>query len=465
MTEATTIDQILKAQRLGFAVFDREHTLLDSNFKYSDFRQASDLARGKVGLWQVFPELIGYEQTIAELLAGARKPLVLEKLNQLDRTDRLQYYNLRVLALAGGTRSPARLLCLAEDVTEQTALEQEARQQRYEVQLLQSQLLNQSQFLSGALLGQSAKIQAVREFVGKVAQYNTSVLLQGESGTGKSLVARLIHRARHEGARPFVEINCAAIPETLLESELFGHEKGAFTNALASKKGLLEEADNGTLFLDEIGELPLSLQAKLLTFLETRRFRRVGSTREQSVDVRVVVATNKDLKKAIAAGEFREDLYYRINVVALTLPPIRELDDDIIQLAEHFISILQIDMKKAVHGLTAEAKRKLLSHSWPGNVRELRNIIERAMIFTTEPRITAAELWLPDTGVQDDQASDALHIPAGGLSLEELEKKYLIASLRQTGGNQSRSAELLAMSLDTFRYRLKKHGISIQAIH
>ncbi len=353
------------------------------------------------------------------------------------------------------------MFCLIEDSTEQASIDQEMRQKKYEVRLLKSQLLNQTSFLADGLLGQSPLVEEVREFVLKVAGHNTSVLLEGESGTGKSLVARVIHQASLNPKAPFVEINCAAIPATLLESELFGYEKGAFTNALTSKKGLLEEANGGTLFLDEIGEMPLSLQAKLLTFLEKKTFRRLGSIEEHTVKLRFVAATNKDLKSAVQNNEFRQDLFFRINVVSTRLPALRNLNDDISILADHFIGLLSFDMKKNIKGLSEDAIRKLKQYAWPGNVRELRNVIERAMIFADGPRINAGDLVLSNDFDQADNAGAALlHIPDEGLSLEEVEERLLIESLKKTSGNQSRSAALLGLSLDTFRYRIKKFNLS-----
>lgn len=452
---AQTLDHIMRVRRLGYAIFDGQYALLDHNFRHTAFRRATDVKRGD-NLWQIFPELVGSEGIIAAILAGKKRGFKLEMLNQTEPSGKLRYYDLSFFDFRTSEAPTRRLFCLIEDVTQRAGSEQEIRQQQYEILLLQARLLGSNQFLADTLLGNSGRIQEVRKFISKVAGYNTSILLQGESGSGKSLVARLIHRSSQNPKGPFVEINCAAIPAPLLESELFGYEKGAFTNALSSKKGLLEEADGGTLFLDEIGELPLSLQAKLLNFLETRRFRRLGSTKEHSVNLRLIAATNKDLKQAVANSEFRDDLYFRINVVSITLPPVRDLGDDIIMLAWHFISVLQIDLKKHIRRLTAAARQKLLAYHWPGNVRELRNVIERAMIFAEGEVIDADDLVLSETTSRRKRPA----IPEEGMSLQQLEREYLIESLRKTGGNQSKSAELLDMSLDTFRYRLKKFSIS-----
>ncbi|MCU0646064.1 MAG: sigma 54-interacting transcriptional regulator, partial [bacterium] len=355
---------------------------------------------------------------------------------------------------------PASLLCLISDTTSETSLEQKIIQQKHEIELLQASLLSYGNYSAWGILGESEPINTVRNFIGKIAPIrNTTILLQGESGTGKNLVARAIHQSSMEPKSSFVEINCTSIPPTLLESEIFGYEKGAFTNAIASKKGLLEEADGGTLFLDEIGELPLSVQAKFLSFLETKRFRRLGSTQERSVDIRVIAASNKDLKQAVENHEFREDLFYRIHVVTLKLPALRELGHDIIIIADHFITIFAYDFKKKARGLTEKAKAKLLSHPWRGNVRELRNVIERAVIFTEGNRIDQEDIILGEEK-QTRQTTDQIHIPENGLSLFDVEKNLLLEALSRASGNQSRAARLLGLSLDTFRYRMKKYKIS-----
>lgn len=452
-------NQILKEKKIGFAVFDETFALVDCNFRYSNFLDCTAINKNSANLWEMIPEFIGSEAIIRQILSGRRKNFVLENINKVDANGKLRYFNLILSRIKA--RVTFNLFCMVHDVTQEMSLKQELRQKDYEIKLLQSQLVNKGEFLADTLLGNSPQVKKVRKFIHQVATYNTTVLLQGESGTGKSLTARLIHRASTNPQGPFVEINCAAIPATLLESELFGYEKGAFTNALTSKKGLLEEADGGTLFLDEIGELPLSLQAKLLTFLETKRFRRLGSTKEQSVNVRLIAASNKDLKQAIADKEFREDLFYRINVVSLILPPIRELGDDVITLANHFISVLRIDLKKHVKGLTKCAERKLTAYRWPGNVRELRNVIERAMIFAGDSLIDDDDLLLNEGRTFPATPRQTIpDIPDEGLSLDDVERQYLIESLKKTRGNQSRSAQLLGMSLDTFRYRLKKFEIS-----
>jgi len=270
----------------------------------------------------------------------------------------------------------------------------------------------------------------------------------------------VIHYLSFAANAPFVELNCAAIPENLLEAELFGYEKGAFTNAIKSKKGLLEEADGGTIFLDEIGEMPLNLQAKLLHVLETRKFRRLGSTQEKRVTVRCIAATNRDLKTAVEQKQFREDLYYRLNVVSLEMPPLRALGEDVVTLATHFLALYNLDFKKRVAGFSAEATHMLRAYHWPGNVRELRNVIERAMIFCEAAEIRGHDLALPVVSEHAlSPVATAFILPENGLQLEEVEKSFLMQALSLAQGNKTRAAALLGLTRDTFRYRLEKYAI------
>jgi len=455
------LKQILKTKRIGFAVFNENLQLLGHNFRFTAYRMPADLTP-QPSLWQLFSLLTGSEETIQAIITGRKSEYTIEKVNSLDPAGRITYHNLTFYSLPSHVNKSERLLCLIDDVTTQAALEQQIRQKNYEIQLVKAQLLSKDQFLASGLLGDSEPIRMVREFVHKVSNHNTTILLQGESGTGKSLVARLIHNAAATTDKsPFVEINCAAIPETLLESELFGYEKGAFTNALSSKQGLLEAADGGTLFLDEIGELPSSMQVKLLTFLETMRFRRLGGIEEKRVQLRLVAATNKNLKEAISQNEFRQDLFYRINVAALSLPPLRDLGPDVIILAEHFMRVLAIDLKKEMEGFSPAAKQKLGNYLWPGNVRELRNVIERAIIFATGDIIDASDLLIMDDFADlGNGLTKNIRLPEEGLSLEEVERDLLNQSLKQSHGNQSQAARLLGLSLDTFRYRIHKYGLT-----
>jgi len=315
---------------------------------------------------------------------------------------------------------------------------------------------------AGRLVGRSEAVQSVLRQLAKVAPQKTTVLVQGESGTGKELVARAIHEGSPRAALPFVAVNCGAIPEPLLESELFGHVKGAFTDAHRAKKGLAAEADGGTLFLDEIGELPLALQVKLLRFLQEEEVRPVGDTRSHKVDVRVVAATARDLARAAAEGRFREDLYWRLNVVAVRLPPLRERPEDVAELASHFLALLA-PLRPELTGLafSAEALAALQAHRWPGNVRELRHVVERAVVLAEGPVIGEEELPGPvrapaTSPAEGPPPGDDLSVKRQGRALEE---RLIRAALSRTGGNRSRAAELLELSYRALLYKIRDYGI------
>jgi transcriptional regulator with PAS, ATPase and Fis domain len=310
------------------------------------------------------------------------------------------------------------------------------------------------------IVGESEAVQEMRELLRKMAASPAStILLTGESGTGKDLAARAVHHASERAAQPFVHITCSAMPETLLESELFGHEKGAFTDARQQKKGLLEQADGGTVFLDEIGEMTPLLQAKLLRFLEEKTFRRVGGAADITVDVRVIAATNRDLEKAVSKKEFREDLYYRLQVLAVPLPPLRERGDDVVLLAKCLVDEFNREFGKAVEGFSAGAMRLLTSHHWPGNVRELRNVLERAVLLAEGRTLSADDLRV----IAPPEALDeGFRLPRGGLVFEDLERELVRQALERAGGNQTRAATLLGMSRDQIRYRLQKFDLEAQ---
>ncbi len=316
------------------------------------------------------------------------------------------------------------------------------------------------------VIAESRSMREVMNFVRRVAASEaTTILIEGENGTGKDLIAKTLHYQSLRQAEPFIAINCAAIPETLLESELFGYEKGAFTDARAQKRGIFELADKGTLFLDEIGEIPLMLQAKLLRVLEEQCFRRLGGLKDIHVDLRVVAATNKNLREAVQEGAFRQDLYFRLNVIHITIPPLRERPEDILPLAHFFIDHYNRKFKRQINGLTEEAKRMLLAHDWPGNVRELRNAIERAMILEETSQIRPGSLPMAvNRGVS---APSPAAIPPSlqpafsdvGMSLEENEKQLILRALEKTGGNQTQAAKLLKITRDTLRYKMKKYKL------
>lgn len=336
------------------------------------------------------------------------------------------------------------LLYRIQQVKERESLRSENRELREALQ---------KQHRIEGIIGESREMLEVISLVRRVASSEATVLIRGESGTGKELIAKAIHFASPRAARPLVRVNCAALPETLLESELFGHEKGAFTGALATRKGRFELADGGTLFLDEIGDLPLHLQAKLLRVLQEREFERVGSSRPIRVDARIISATHRDLEALVRSGQLREDLYYRLNVVTLYLPPLRERRQDLPLLIDHFLRFFAEKNGKKISGFSREARDALLRYDYPGNVRELENIIERAVVLTRDDVIGKDDLPLM---VQEPEAeAEAGTLPA---SVEAVERRMIRDALARSRGVQTRAAELLGISERALRYKLRKYG-------
>jgi two-component system, NtrC family, response regulator PilR len=338
----------------------------------------------------------------------------------------------------------------------------ENRQLRQENVLLKRTLGLSHQFSN--IIGRSESMLQVFKMIETVARTGSTILLTGESGTGKGLVAQAIHFHSLRREKPFVALNCGALPENLLESELFGHMRGAFTGADANKKGLLEVAERGTVFLDEIGEMSAVMQVKLLRVLQERRFRRVGGLEELQADIRVIAATNQDLAKLIAEGRFREDLFYRINVIPIALPPLRHRREDIPLLAEFFLTKYNEQMGKNIAGISHDALALLTAHEWPGNIRELENVIERAVALEATPAILTESLPPAVRGEAvraAGQPSDGL--PDGGFDLEahvkEIEMNYIAEALKRAGGVQVKAAELLGMSFRSFRYYVKKYNL------
>ena len=308
------------------------------------------------------------------------------------------------------------------------------------------------------IVGESPTMKELKALLQKVASSPAStVLLTGESGTGKDLAAKTLHYNSDRGSKPFMNITCSALPEQLLESELFGHERGAFTDARQQKIGLLESADGGTVFLDEIGEMVPALQAKLLRFLEEKAFKRVGGSADVRVDVRVIAATNRDLEEEVRIGKFREDLYYRLNVLPVTMPALRNHPSDIPLLVNYYVDQFNREFKKQVRGVTAEAMETLRAYRWPGNIRELRNAVERAMLLAEGDRLTPDDFTL---GRRHAPAAHALELPEDGVSLETLERDLVVQALRRTSGNQTKAAALLGLNRDQIRYRVEKFGLT-----
>ena len=328
----------------------------------------------------------------------------------------------------------------------------ETSQLRREVRALRS-----SQSLGvDAIVGGSPAMQSVKSMITRVASSPAStVLLTGETGTGKDLAAKAIHYGSARASRPFVNITCSALAEQLLESELFGHERGAFTDARQQKRGLFETADGGTVFLDEIGEMTPGLQAKLLRFLEEKTFKRVGGLADIRVDVRVVAATNRDLEREVKAGKFREDLFYRLQVMPIALPSLRERKGDAIMLANYFLDQFNREFRKRIRGLSPAATSLLEQYQWPGNVRELRNAIERAMLLSDRDYLEPQDFTLTRTVNPTE-----FRLPPEGVNLEEVERQLLVQALERAGGNQTQAAQLLGINRDQVRYRIEKFGLS-----
>jgi two-component system response regulator AtoC len=338
------------------------------------------------------------------------------------------------------------IVLLVEKALETTRL-------RREVKALRA---NQAQPYSfDRIVGNSTSLASIKGLMRKIASSPAStVLLNGESGTGKDLAAKVIHYNSDRAQKPFMNITCSALPEALLESELFGHERGAFTGADRQKRGLLETADGGTVFLDEIGEMVPGLQAKLLRFLEEKTFKRVGGSIDIQVDVRVIAATNRKLDEEVRAGRFREDLYYRLNVLPIVLPPLRDRADDIASLVDFYVDSYNAEFKKHVRGVAPDAMKRLRTHGWPGNIRELRNAVERAMLLSEGDVLQSDDFTIG--GPSAVRLGDRVELPPGGIDLEQLERSLLVQALERTQWNQTRAASLLGLNRDQIRYRIEK---------
>ncbi len=350
-----------------------------------------------------------------------------------------------------------------------------------EVRALQSRAEEDGDGLD-AIIGESPAMQKTKRLLAKVAQSPaTTVLLTGETGTGKDLAARAIHYASERAAKPYMNITCTVLPDTLFDSELFGHEKGAFTDAKTQRKGLLEQANGGSVFLDEIAELPLNLQAKLLRFLEDKTLRRVGGSVDIEVDVRVIAATNRNLEEMVAEGSFREDLFYRLQVMPIELPPVRERGDDVVLLAQYFAERFGKRFGHNIQGLDESALERICTYRWPGNVREIRNAVERAVLLCDSERLAAADFDALKLGAgtsgtnasfgsgdgattTQPQTVEQFQLPEDGIDLERLERHFVIQALSRTEGNQTRAAALLGINRDQIRYRIQKFDLDPNAL-
>jgi DNA-binding NtrC family response regulator len=321
--------------------------------------------------------------------------------------------------------------------------------------------LERARFSIDNLVGSSRKTQEIRTMVQRIARSGArTILITGETGTGKGLVARAIHFESEQAGTPFLNVTCTALQETLLESELFGHEKGAFTDARNTKKGLFELADTGTVFLDEIGDMPLPLQGKLLRFLEDKSFRRLGGTRDLSVDVRIVAATNRDLKSAVKEGRFRNDLYYRLNVIPIHIPPLAQRREDVPDLVRHFVAIYAAEFKKSVTGFDDEAGRAIAAYPWPGNIRELKNTIERAILLSEKPTLGIDDLPFEIREGGGSARAPVFVLPRDGVDLDDVQKDLLSQALERARFNKTAAGKLLGLNRDQVRYWMRKYRIA-----
>lgn len=444
--------KILTEKNLGVIVYDSALRIVDvSALARNLLRPFGEQAPGRA-LTDLFPEFIGIESAIGCIASGKSDAFRLDYINRVDALGQITYLNL----LAMPDDPSGNGLVIVENVTDSAKMQQRINQRNYDLLLHKNEIKIQKHRLYEAILGDSPPIQKVRQMVLQLSKVPTAtVMLLGESGTGKSLTARVIHYSSMPSTAPFIEINCAALPESLIESELFGYEKGAFTHAVSSRPGLFQAAENGTIFLDEIGEMPVNLQVKLLSVLETKRYRRLGSNREIEVHARIIAATNRDLEKAVSEKRFREDLFFRLNVVSLTLSPLRVLGNDILTIADHLLKNSNLELKKNVAGFTPAAQKAMLRHSWPGNVRELGNMIERAMIFNDSGTIEEKDLVFFTPKTQGEHRTWS--VPPEGIAIEQVERQLIESAMEIAGGNKSKAARLLGLSRDTLRYRLEKH--------
>jgi DNA-binding NtrC family response regulator len=366
---------------------------------------------------------------------------------------------LVVEAMKGGAFDYATKPFDLDDVALRVTRALEATRLRRELRTLRDTLARP--FSLGSIIGDSDAMQRAKALIRKIATSpGSTVLLTGESGTGKDLAAKVIHYLSSRASRPFLNITCSALPEALLESEMFGHERGAFTDARQQKRGLLEQADEGTVFLDEIGEMASPLQAKLLRFLEDKTFRRVGGSGDITVDVRVIAATNSELEEGVKAGKFRDDLFYRLNVLRVELPALRDRREDIPLLTQYFVDTFAKEFKRPVTGFSQAAETLLKGHGWPGNVRELRNLVERAVLLGESDMLQPSDFEsLQRQPAPSGEAAGQFQLPPDGVSLEEVEKNLVIQALERSGGNQTRAAAMLGLHRDQIRYRIEKFGL------
>jgi two-component system, NtrC family, response regulator AtoC len=446
--------QILSIKSMGKIHFD-------ANFTITGVCNTSKLLLKEIAtpapdsqLLEFFPEFVGSEELLIDIIEGKSEHLHLERINRISENQDRLYFDFFVIPAGDGREG----VLVIEDVTDYANLRREVNQQRYELFLYESDARTRKKFLAESILGKSAPIKQVLDMIHKISRVpNATVMILGNSGTGKSLTARVIHYSSMPSDAPFVDINCAALPDTLIEAELFGYEKGAFTHAVTSRAGLLQAAENGTVFLNEIGEMPMSLQAKLLSVIETKKYRRLGSNKLHRLKARIITATNRNLRAEVEQKNFREDLFHRLNVVSIVMPPLNQMGEDVLAIAEHLLKLYNRQFGKQMNGFTPTAKRALVEYDWPGNVRELSNCIERAMIFCECDTIDSQDMIIQPSPLC--KKPDNWAIPPEGIVLDDVEKRFILSALQQTGGNKTKAAKLLGLSRDTLRYRIEKYCI------
>jgi two-component system, NtrC family, response regulator AtoC len=427
------------------------YTVLEAATVYEALEAISQRQPDLIILDQLLPDGTGIE--MLQKLRAANNDAMVIMLTAIDRS------NVAVQAMKLGAYDYVTKPVDHEELKIVIQKVLETSQVKRQLKRLQQEQEKQHGFCE--IVGSSPSLKKVLEFISKVAESNaTTILITGDSGTGKELVARAIHNMSARCDKPLMTVNCSALPENLVESELFGHEKGAFTDAKSQKKGVFELADKGTIFLDEIGEVKPTMQVKLLRVLDQKTFKRVGGTADISVDVRIIAATNRPLELLIKDGRFREDLYYRLNVASVRLPPLRERGEDVLLLSEYFLQQFNTQFHKQFRGLSLEVQEVFRRYSWPGNVRELKNVLERAILLNTGDELLLHHVEVGSfQKASNDHPVPMIERSPDGRSLDELEKEAITQALQQANQNQSLAARLLKISRDTLRYRMKKHGL------